>query len=163
MMFILRLRLALAFLSCQCVSWTQFVCPTALYAIHRSFRNTMALYASSAHPPLVQGITLKIALDSTGAAADLAADKSDRFTCSESLDMVHRLRRDSDAVLVGRNTIQVDNPSLTVRRGVMCERQPLRVVLDPSLKLIVQDGGDYVVFHDGLQTVVYHSVHDVDE
>lgn len=110
----------------------------------------------------IRGITLKIALDSTGAAADLAADKSERFTCAESLDMVHRLRRESDAVLVGRNTIEVDNPSLTVRRNYDVERQPLRVVLDPLLKLCPR-AEQYTVFTDGLPTVVYHSVQDVDE
>merc|ERR1712161_19398 len=43
-------------------------------------------------------------------------NNNERFTSSESLTMVHRLRRDSDAVLVGRGTVQVDDPSLTVRR-----------------------------------------------
>lgn len=124
---------------------------------------TLRLSSSSTTPRHdVKGITLKIALDSRGAAADLSADKSERFTCAESLDMVHRLRRDSDAVLVGRNTVQVDNPSLTVRRGVPCEKQPLRVVLDPFLKLI-PNADDYTIFRDGLPTVIYHSVDDVDE
>lgn len=111
----------------------------------------------------IKGVTLKIALDSTGAAADLAADKSERFTCAESLDMVHRLRRDSDAVLVGRNTIEVDNPSLAVRRGYAVERQPLRVILDPLLKLVGSRADQYTVFTDGLPTIVYHSVQHVDE
>jgi riboflavin-specific deaminase-like protein len=110
----------------------------------------------------IRGVTLKIALDSTGAAADLAEDKSERFTCAESLDMVHRLRRESDAVLVGRNTIEVDNPSLTVRRGYAVERQPLRVILDPLLKLAAR-AEQYTVFTDGLPTIVYHSAPDVDE
>jgi riboflavin-specific deaminase-like protein len=110
----------------------------------------------------IQGVTLKIALDSTGAAADLAADKSERFTCADSLDMVHRLRRESDAVLVGRNTIEVDNPSLTVRLGYAVERQPLRVILDPFLKLVSVRADQYTVFTDGLPTIVYHSVRDVD-
>lgn len=112
---------------------------------------------------VVKGITLKIALDITGAAADLAADKSERFTCAESLDMVHRLRRDSDAVLVGRKTIEVDNPSLTVRRDLSVDRQPLRVILDPLLKLVSTQADRFTVFTDGLPTVVYHSVPDVDE
>lgn len=115
--------------------------------------------------PAVEGITLKIALDSTGAAADLAADKSTRFTCPQSLDLVHRLRRDSDAVLVGRKTVEVDNPSLTVRRNYSLpagKRQPLRVVLDPLLKLAPK-ADQFAIFTDGLPTVVYHSVPDVDE
>jgi hypothetical protein len=114
----------------------------------------------------VTGVTLKIALDATGGAADMAAEKSDRFTCAESLDMVHRLRRVSDAVLVGKKTVVVDDPSLTVRR-VPCDgdEQPLRVVLDPQLTLILDDvvEQDYALFRDGLPTVVYHCVPDVDD
>jgi riboflavin biosynthesis pyrimidine reductase len=37
-------------------------------------------------------VTLKIALDANGGAADLADIKLGRFTSPESLDMVHRLR-----------------------------------------------------------------------
>mmetsp|Transcript_16695 Transcript_16695/g.34285 ORF Transcript_16695/g.34285 Transcript_16695/m.34285 type:complete len:189 (-) Transcript_16695:1948-2514(-) len=62
------------------------------------------------------GITLKIAFDSQGGVADLSSEKSERFTCGESLDMVHRLRRVSDAVLVGRSTVEIDDCTLTVRR-----------------------------------------------
>jgi len=120
---------------------------------------------SDQNPP-VQGITLKIALDSTGAVADLAAEASERFTCDESLDMAHRLRCQSDAVLVGRGTVVKDNPSLTVRR-VPCDRpQPLRVVVDPRLSLLLgrmNDAKSYQLLEDGLPTAVYHCVSDVDE
>ena len=112
----------------------------------------------------VAGVTLKVALDAAGGAADLSEIKSERFTSPESLDMVHRLRRDSDAVLVGRGTVQQDDCSLTVRR-VPCTKQPLRVVLDPRLSLLLEqleEGTSYQLFHDGLPTVVYHSVRDVD-
>jgi riboflavin biosynthesis pyrimidine reductase len=133
----------------------------------------------------VTGITLKIAVDSvTGGVADLAEEKSDRFTCPEALDMVHRLRRDCDAVLVGRGTVVADNPSLTVRRGVISgstksdhsneneessrrsDHHPLRVILDPGLSLLLdrfQEGRVYQIFQDGFPTVVYHCVRDVDE
>ena len=45
----------------------------------------------------------------------------------------HRLRSSYDAILVGANTVSRDNPQLTVRR--VKGRNPLRVVLDPSLRL----------------------------
>jgi riboflavin biosynthesis pyrimidine reductase len=151
------------------------------------------LFASTSNGQKVTGITLKIAIDSvTGGVADLAEEKSDRFTCSEALDMVHRLRRDCDAVLVGRGTVVADNPSLTVRRGVnimdadtandgetarsnesdesskrkKSDLHPLRVILDPGLSLLLdrfQEGRFYQVFQDGFPTVVYHCVRDVDE
>jgi riboflavin biosynthesis pyrimidine reductase len=80
--------------------------------------------------------------------------------------MVHRLRRDCDAVLVGRATVEVDNPSLTVRRVPLrgASSQPLRVVLDPALSILMPRSADssersnYVVLLDGLPTVVYHCV-----
>jgi riboflavin-specific deaminase-like protein len=80
-------------------------------------------------------VTLKIAVDSNGAVDDLGMT-SKRFTSPESLDAVHRLRRDCDAVLVGVGTVVRDDPSLTVRRVEMQpgHAQPLRVVLDPTLR-----------------------------
>lgn len=118
------------------------------------------------HRPSVSGVTLKIALDANGGAADLQEQaEAARFTCAESLDMVHRLRCDSDAVLVGRRTVVADDPSLTVRR-IPCQGrlQPLRIVLDPCLSLIQEEAlEDYQLFRDGLPTVVYHCVRDVDD
>ena len=45
-----------------------------------------------------------------------------------------QLRAQADAILVGANTIRIDNPRLTVR-GVRGARQPIRVVLTRSGKL----------------------------
>ena len=106
-------------------------------------------------------VTLKIALDATGGAADLAATKSKRFTCEQSLDMVHRLRASSDAVLIGRSTVVADNPSLTIRRSVPDwdgERQPLRVVIDPTLSLLRNETTRrYHLFTDrSARTVIFH-------
>ena len=80
----------------------------------------------------IKGVTLKIAFDTEWGVADLSSEKSERFTCSESLDMVHRLRRCSDAVLVGRSTVQADDCTLTVRRVPLDpyrSKQPTRVVI----------------------------------
>jgi diaminohydroxyphosphoribosylaminopyrimidine deaminase/5-amino-6-(5-phosphoribosylamino)uracil reductase len=46
----------------------------------------------------------------------------------------HKLRAEYGAVLVGRATVEADNPSLTVRH-IPVANQPLRVVLDPEFKL----------------------------
>jgi diaminohydroxyphosphoribosylaminopyrimidine deaminase/5-amino-6-(5-phosphoribosylamino)uracil reductase len=51
----------------------------------------------------------------------------------EALRYVHRLRAESDAVLVGRETAVLDDPQLTVR--LVKGRDPLRVVLDTHLSL----------------------------
>ncbi|MDD3718627.1 MAG: bifunctional diaminohydroxyphosphoribosylaminopyrimidine deaminase/5-amino-6-(5-phosphoribosylamino)uracil reductase RibD [Actinomycetota bacterium] len=58
------------------------------------------------------------------------------ITGEKARRMVHAMRRESDAVLVGRGTVQSDDPELTVRevplRGA---RPPLRVVVDSRLSM----------------------------
>jgi riboflavin-specific deaminase-like protein len=112
-------------------------------------------------------VTLKMAFDSQGGVADLSTERSERFTCSDSLDMVHRLRRVSDAVLVGRSTVKMDDCTLTVRRvepviirsekqdgTTVQQQQPVRVILDPNLAIQVNK---YQIALDGLPTVVVHA------
>ncbi len=53
-----------------------------------------------------------------------------KFSSTKDLIRVHRLRGNVDAVLVGRNTVSVDNPSLTVRH--VKGRNPIRIILDPK-------------------------------
>lgn len=59
------------------------------------------------------------------------ARKQVRISSPEDLDRVRRLRAESDAILVGVNTIIADDPHLTVR-GLDRDRNPLRVVLDSN-------------------------------
>jgi riboflavin-specific deaminase-like protein len=99
-------------------------------------------------------VTLKMAFDRSWGVADLSEEKSERFTSPGSLDLVHRLRRCSDAVLVGRGTVERDNCTLTVRR-VPSQTQPVRVVVDPRLSLFQQVENPYQLLHDGLPTIVY--------
>ncbi len=77
-------------------------------------------------------ITLKIAqtVDGYVAAAD---GESQWITGKQSRKLVHKWRSEYDAVLVGRTTAMVDNPSLTVRH--VSGRQPLRIVLDGPYEL----------------------------
>ena len=55
------------------------------------------------------------------------------ITGDADLDHTHRLRSVCDAVLVGANTVQVDDCKLTVRRCT--GENPLRVVLDPAARV----------------------------
>jgi riboflavin-specific deaminase-like protein len=117
------------------------------------------------------GVTLKIAFDAQGGVADLSSEKSERFTCGESLDMVHRLRRVSDAVLVGRSTVEIDDCTLTVRRVPLLtvgdenknspkqkqKQQPVRVIVDPQMDLKLDQ---FKIFQDGLATIVVHTIAD---
>jgi diaminohydroxyphosphoribosylaminopyrimidine deaminase/5-amino-6-(5-phosphoribosylamino)uracil reductase len=57
------------------------------------------------------------------------------ITGEESLKKSHKLRHEYDSILVGSNTVTIDNPSLTDRSGEPRRRQLVRVVLDNRLKI----------------------------
>src|SRR5262249_18515217 len=63
-----------------------------------------------------------------------ASDGSSRWvTSAESRADGHRLRAESDAVIVGSGTMRIDDPHLAVRDAAVC-RQPLRVVVDTGAR-----------------------------
>ncbi len=80
-------------------------------------------------------VSLKLALGSDGALGPEGATTPVTPTSVQSL--AHALRRASDAILVGRRTIEQDDPELTDRwpQPVPAHRRFLRVVLDPLGKL----------------------------
>ena len=62
--------------------------------------------------------------------------QGDAITGPESKQVVHRLRDQTDAILIGVETAIIDNPSLTTRLdGGRRGKDPLRVVLDTHLRL----------------------------
>jgi len=92
-------------------------------------------------------VTVKLAVDANGSVDD-RSEAPQRFTSEACLDEVHRLRMDCDAILVGAETVERDNPSLTVRR-IETERQPLRVILDPQERT----NPNATVYTDGHETM----------
>lgn len=77
------------------------------------------------------------------------------FSTRHSLQVVHRLRSEYDAVMVGAKTVIMDNPRLNVR--IFPGRSPKKVVIDrhgriPSSSRIFEDG----------ETLYYTSVHRTD-
>ena len=51
----------------------------------------------------------------------------------QSKNLVHQWRAQEDSILVGANTAHNDDPELTVRNGA--GRNPLRILIDPSLRV----------------------------
>ncbi len=78
-------------------------------------------------------ITLKWAQSIDGSLA-LKTGESQWITSQQARNFAHRLRAEATAVLVGINTLLRDNPRLTIR-AFEWERQPIRIVLDPQLKI----------------------------
>jgi len=77
-------------------------------------------------------VLLKSAISLDGCIGTGSGD-SKWISSKESREYVHHLRGMYDAVLVGKNTAEADNPRLNVR---MVEgRDPLRIVVDRSLSL----------------------------
>ncbi|MGK9368593.1 bifunctional diaminohydroxyphosphoribosylaminopyrimidine deaminase/5-amino-6-(5-phosphoribosylamino)uracil reductase RibD [Melioribacter sp. Ez-97] len=91
--------------------------------------NRFFLKYSSSKLPYV---TLKMALTLDGKISDINGN-SKWITSVESRSLVHELRSEYDAVLVGYNTVKTDKPSLTVR--LVEGRNPKRIVLDSRLEL----------------------------
>jgi diaminohydroxyphosphoribosylaminopyrimidine deaminase / 5-amino-6-(5-phosphoribosylamino)uracil reductase len=77
-------------------------------------------------------VTLKLASSLDGRSA-LSSGESHWITSEASRKLVHGLRAEHDAVLIGARTAQIDDPALTVR--LVEGRQPWRIVLDARLDL----------------------------
>ncbi len=99
-------------------------------------------------------LDLKFAATLDGRIADRRG-VSRYVTGARALERVQSLRSQVDAILVGAATARLDDPALTWRMpdGEAAERQPVRVVVDPSLtlaesaRLFQRPGGKTIVFY----------------
>ncbi|PIB36333.1 riboflavin biosynthesis protein RibD [Reichenbachiella sp. 5M10] len=91
------------------------------------------------------------------------AQTADGFVARENYDsrwisngysrqLVHRWRAEEDAILVGKNTVMYDNPTLNVRDWV--GRDPLRVFMDRNLEL----GSGYKIMDQSIPTICYNTL-----
>jgi diaminohydroxyphosphoribosylaminopyrimidine deaminase/5-amino-6-(5-phosphoribosylamino)uracil reductase len=91
------------------------------------------------------------------------AQTIDRFIARKNFDskwisneysrqLVHKWRAEEDSVMVGANTALHDNPKLNIRDWPIIAKQPLRIVVDPNLKV----PADFFLFDGTQQTVVYN-------
>ncbi|MEQ1695329.1 MAG: bifunctional diaminohydroxyphosphoribosylaminopyrimidine deaminase/5-amino-6-(5-phosphoribosylamino)uracil reductase RibD [Hyphomicrobiaceae bacterium] len=76
--------------------------------------------------PFVQ---LKLALGPDGAVPLGGGGKPVFVTSAEARGLGHLLRAQADAILVGRGTVEADDPDLTCRLPGLAGRSPMRVVL----------------------------------
>ncbi|MBK7708966.1 MAG: bifunctional diaminohydroxyphosphoribosylaminopyrimidine deaminase/5-amino-6-(5-phosphoribosylamino)uracil reductase RibD [Acidobacteria bacterium] len=81
-------------------------------------------------------VHLKLAM-SLDARISLRSSISTAISGPESSKRVHEIRHEHDAILVGGNTVAVDDPSLTDRSGKPRRRRLVRVVLDNRLQIPV--------------------------
>lgn len=76
------------------------------------------------------------------------------ITGIDSRKLVHKSRSEEDAVMVGTNTAEKDNPSLKV---YLCKgRNPIRVVIDRNLRL----ASSLQLFDNSSKTIVFNSQKD---
>jgi len=94
-------------------------------------QNAAFLWSVVAGRPFV---VLKLAQSIDGKIAAGAGERT-TITGDAAWDLVHRLRADADAVLVGRGTVMADDPDLTARAETRPRLQPTRVVLDSAASL----------------------------
>lgn len=75
------------------------------------------------------------------------------ITQPETKTLVHKWRAEESGILVGRQTIETDNPSLTCRdyEG----HSPTRFVIDRNLKT---NYSDYTISKDGVKTYIFNSL-----
>ena len=73
------------------------------------------------------------------------------LSCRDDFRLLHKLRAEVDAVMVGANTVVNDNPRLTVR--LVSGVSPIRVVVDSKLKVDVR----YEVFKTPEKSVLITS------
>ena len=84
-------------------------------------------------------VTAKFAMSLDGKIATRTGD-SKWVTGPEARALVQQMRRETDAVMVGANTVLADDPQLTARGddNLPLPRQPLRVTLDSHCRMPVR-------------------------
>ena len=91
-------------------------------------------------------VTLKVAASLDGRIAT-ATGESRWITGPQARRAAHGLRLDHDAILIGRETADIDDPLLTCRLDGLEHRSPVRIVADSNLSLargstLVASAGD---------------------
>ncbi len=105
-------------------------------------------------------VHLKMAISLDGRIATRTGDAR-WITGEEARRKSHELRGEYDAILVGANTVTVDNPTLTDRSGKPRRRPLARVVIDNSLKISL--ASNLVLTAKDLPTLVFTDSRDAEK
>ena len=98
-------------------------------------------------------VVLKWAQTQDGYIDRIRGEASSRInwvTSETTKSLVHKWRSEEQSILVGRNTIINDNPSLTVRE--YDGRNPIRIVIDSQLQI----SGDQNIYSNEAPTIVFN-------
>jgi len=94
-------------------------------------------------------VSLKLGMSLDGKIA-LPDGRSKYITSEKSLNYVHKLRVEHDAILVGINTVLQDNPQLNIRFIKTKNKKLYKIILDSGLKIPVDakvlDSADVIIF-----------------
>jgi diaminohydroxyphosphoribosylaminopyrimidine deaminase/5-amino-6-(5-phosphoribosylamino)uracil reductase len=103
-------------------------------------------------------VAMKVATSLDGQMA-LKTGESQWITGAESREFVHELRSWYDAIVVGYNTVEVDNPSLNIRHPKITKSNKL-IVLDPRAQILknVSSGKKYKFLDAYSQENIYFAV-----
>lgn len=104
-------------------------------------------------------VSLKFAASLDG-VMHLNSGESQWITGEKAREEAHYLRGTHDAVLVGHNTLKIDNPSLNVRHPLFRNKKNKVVVLtrgqiskDPSLNIFKKHASEDLIFEDSEQSL----------
>jgi len=104
-------------------------------------------------------VAAKVASSLDGQIA-LKSGESKWITGPESREKVHELRSWYDAVLIGRNTIEIDNPSLDIRHPQI-KKENFLIVLDPQSYLLkkIKEGAKFRFLEARSKDKIIFAVH----
>ena len=98
-------------------------------------------------------IILKYAQSMDGFIAPAEMTEENKWISNEySRKLVHKWRSEEQAIMIGTNTAEIDNPQLTVREWK--GNNPVRLVIDRNLKL----KASLMIFNQSSTTYIYNSV-----
>ncbi len=105
-------------------------------------------------------VMLSVATSADGYMDDLSADRLVLSTAGDWAE-VYRLRADSDAILIGANTLRADNPSLGLKSQSLIDERIERGMSGEPMRVIIAGKGDISpelkLFHKGLGRVIVFS------